>query len=906
MADEELSYIKLKVFLYKYTPDFVYYLEEGSKNASQLTKVSKEITDNQAAIDQLQNEINSLTVRSKYDEESRNSNTLYSILKSKMLQAGFFTYGANSCGTNVIFLNSNSTGYAIWLTIIHTAPAAADGMSYYNGGNSDLAILTISYLMKYHLDNNLKNTGYLKGLYNHFVALRQNENNVKDQNDTVQTRILLWSVVIDFFENDLKINAVNEDVKTQKQKKLNELLAKQQVQEVSLENIRSNLNRISRFKIDLDEDYLNKIDITDFVSSYNYTQTLYNIDWSITFNNDVLDVNKHSSHFLQITGGDFIDKLSQSENEDDNFLGKYDATTDIISKSIANRSVNITRKLTLEGDTEQIDEENPKVLLSDLIQKYDFISLYIYKESTALDEKDIILTSDDGDLETKYGFSNEFNGFVFDRSFSISVTGMNTFTAGGSGILSLFDRTKVLYSPTIMTSSLYSTIEIPNIDAFTPFANLFTDKTIKEIMDILFQSIYRITPTKEGYYYFNLARLMVENSTQTNLFTIAPFIYSNVMKRRQYTTNYLTSKQIASIANNINNSKKALGKAIDDEFLNSANVKIIGKYSPINYQINSDTLKAYFTFIDKGFYNYFPTLKTPNEILAEVKKASMIEIFEKSNGTVVIRSPKYNDIASIIKLNIPVTNRTYGDTATNLIAREKLNYTPQMNLNMPFQTYSFTNGKNLLQYGLSEIEASTNPNVNYAIEQSDQQQSKKDASIFHYCRLYLELYNAAQKTCVIDTTYQPAYDYGRETGFQVGNLIFDELVSKIFYISSISRKCNIGVDLSMTIVGTYVRDCYDSYKPGISIIPNVEISTPTLELSNNTDLKFPSTIVQGFPEDTMSVISPSSTLNFRILPTLEKLNDILNAIPSDAEVEANMKTSGVTKLSAPLSNAPLN
>ena len=217
----------------------------------------------------------------------------------------------------------------------------------------------------------------------------------------------------------------------------------------------------------------------------------------------------------------------------------------------------------------------------------------------------------------------------------------------------------------------------------------------------------------------------------------------------------------------------------------------------------------------------------------------MIEVLEKSNGTIVIRSPKYNDTDSMVNLSdISVISRKYNDSGSNLISKEKLSYQPQMNLNIPFQLYSFTNGKDLLQYGLNEVEATTNPSVNYSIENDDQQQSKKVGGIFQYCRLYLELSNAAQKTCSIDTTYQLACDpIGGDSGFQVGHMVFDELMSKIFYITSITKSCVIEGDLMMTINGTYVRDCYNSHEP-------------------------------------------TTTLEFRKLPTLEDLNSIFAKIPN--------------------------
>ena len=784
------------------------------------------------------------------NEQHRDYDTLFDALDAKISHNLI-------CGTLLELRKHNPEGCKIFETIVSTGPVALFDVG-------DVGAYTFDTL-RYHLQNNLQNTIRLKGVYGLFkgvgtiIGLSNSENNVRNKTSNDSDRKNLWDQVISFFEEDLHINGISNEDAVDKRKELATLIDDQTSLLEQQQSLQSNLYRISRFKIDLDEKYLKKIDVTDFVSSYNYTQKMDGIDWSITFNNGVIDIGKNSPYFIkpmvatlttsvtstisQSTSNEkeFTNLLAQSENEDDNFLFKYDETTDIIQKSMANRSVSVTRKQTLQGDTEQIDPNNPKALLSDLIQKYDFVSLYIYKSSTAL-TADISNISDNDDDLIKLGFSNEFNGFVFDRLLSISVKSVNTFTASGSGISSLLDRTRVIYQPTLFTSSLYDEVETYGRDKLSVFSNIFVDKTIKQTIDILLHGLYRIYPTAKGKYYFDLARLIAENKLQTNVFTIAPFIYSVVMKRRNYMTNYLTSDQINDRIEEIDYYlalEYDLGASIENTFQQLSNIQLVGFNYPIDYHISSDDLKAYFTFIDNNFSNFSPVLKTPNEILNEIKKATMIEVLEKSNGTIVIRSPKYNDTDSMVNLSdISVISRKYNDSGSNLISKEKLSYQPQMNLNIPFQLYSFTNGKDLLQYGLNEVEATTNPSVNYSIENDDQQQSKKVGGIFQYCRLYLELSNAAQKTCSIDTTYQLACDpIGGDSGFQVGHMVFDELMSKIFYITSITKSCVIEGDLMMTINGTYVRDCYNSHEP-------------------------------------------TTTLEFRKLPTLEDLNSIFAKIPN--------------------------
>ena len=948
---ESLEYIKLKLYLYKYTPDFNYHDINNSTNSDKIDNNKAKIATLQNQIDKLNKQITDYNSSQSTAIANRNSATLVKVFDSMMDQLN------KDVGTLDEFNSENRNGMQYFQSLYSITGNAYRNLSYSNlYGTTNIDFYT-TFMCEYFLNNKLTSEPTLRTITNYFQNIFNSEN--KPNNDSVgRNRQVMWQVIYNFFKNNVKpikllnVDAINKQI-ADLQKQINDINSQQLT-------ITSNLGRIQRFDIELDDKYLSKVDITDFLTGYNYTQSLNGtISWNINLYNGVLNESQMDFYFASQPDSGITTQIPKYESEEDNYIKDSsgilpsDQDIDRITECNKNRANNVTKYLTTVQATDYenaIDLQNrkPVLLLSDLIQKYDFVSLYIYKSPNPIQESDIDGNSSDifasqlqgafsvpldneFFLEVKHQLSNEFNGFVFEKDVNEAIGQLNTLSISGTGVLGLLDRTKILYQPTLFTSSLYDQLEIYDRNQIAIFSNLFVDKTITQTLDILFKSVFRITSqeqnilnnfnifcnekinainndtqaqltllntqvqnkinsgnysdtdikkmqdavlikqanliqtcnsaiqyqscygrnfglvdntSKEAFnnlqiqlaninknYYFDIPRMIVENKKQINTFNIPSYIYATVMKNRGFCFNNISGQYTLGIAASIPTNTKSLGNDIDKAFLNTNNINISGLWSIINNEIDTTTLKAYFTFLDNGFANFYPALKTPNEIINEIKTASMIEIYENRNSTITFRTPKYNDDSTTILLNnIAVINRSYKDSASNVLSREKLAYRPPMVDNVPFQVYSYVNGKLLIQNGLNEGEAATNPNVSLAINKINADDKTKSSGIFNYCRMYLELNNAGQKTCSITTEYIPGIDYTTNQSVQVGNLMYDDKHSKIFYITSIQRSCQVGGDLRMVINGTYVRDCLFD------------------ELGN--------------------------TFNFRKLPELEKLNEI--------------------------------
>jgi hypothetical protein len=353
---------------------------------------------------------------------------------------------------------------------------------------------------------------------------------------------------------------------------------------------------------------------------------------------------------------------------------------------------------------------------------------------------------------------------------------------------------------------------------------------------------------------------------------------------------------------------KKLGEEFQKYMINefpSDNVKFSkSMYSPVLMEMDIGLLAPYFKFLQNGFSNFNPTLKTPNQILDEVKEASFIEIFETASGTLVVRTPKYNDVTTLLfSSNFNVISSTYSDQIKGIVSKEKLTYFVDLIKDLPFNIFTFTNGKLLLQYGLTETEASANPNVKYTKETSANVEVNTDLAIFNYARFFLELNNASQKTSSITLEYEPATTTikGSKTGesitqaFGIGNLFFDEVNSKVSYVTNISKTCKIGGELSMVVTGAFVRDGFTQQVQSFSELPSLEDFSP--ELGSST----PTTLVQGMPELSVPQL-PITQVIFRPLPELIDLNRKFSTVAEAMEADQKEQkaqieiTSGVTKV----------
>lgn len=379
---------------------------------------------------------------------------------------------------------------------------------------------------------------------------------------------------------------------------------------------------IDKFTIELDESkYFRKYDISKFVSSYNFEQDLYGItfNWSVTLSDPILTANEletdlkadvdnppllndklvsvgrnQTPTFLTTAG---LDSLSQYE------LGSSSKTLD---DSSAMAPIDIVKDAKLDrGHAERWTNEDSLVnkiedvpvvaglRLSDIIQPYDLISVFLYKETTPLEElkgfktlfvKQPIeafhfvvdpagtekLTAKDLQKETillsptvpgRTLFSNEFNGFVISKAVTRAIGGLDTVTINGNGTSRLLGATRRVIKPSLFTN-IYDIAETRNILDVVPFQNVFAGSPIEFIVTNLFRFIYStgfdisvttdpttgnlgntdtlsgstqiITSLAINKSFFDISLLQVGNLRQVNVFSIPPFLLALAMKRRLF------------------------------------------------------------------------------------------------------------------------------------------------------------------------------------------------------------------------------------------------------------------------------------------------------------------------------------------------------------------------------------
>lgn len=152
------------------------------------------------------------------------------------------------------------------------------------------------------------------------------------------------------------------------------------------------------------------------------------------------------------------------------------------------------------------------ISLSDLIQKRDFLSIFIYKHDTSADTvEDIFKTVDDyffdkealfmstplkyvlgGTTNQKFAmYEPEFNGFV-DNIASARIAGdVNKLSITMIGSMSLFTSTQRVYSSTIFDGSIFDAAEtMGESGTLNLFQNHFADKNPLQILTILLESLY--------------------------------------------------------------------------------------------------------------------------------------------------------------------------------------------------------------------------------------------------------------------------------------------------------------------------------------------------------------------------------------------------------------------------------
>lgn len=973
MTDKAVDYIKIKVFLYKYNPIFKTVPDKTNKNASELKRIQDQIKTLQGHLAAVTTASSAITKDMLLKDWENQKEKIPKISTINPIDYGNKDKG----GTYSYFQTKNPNQEKLTSLVNFLFASLTETVQLFY--DTIFFIDIIDKLIIYYINNSMDDAPAITRLGSIIHNVLSGESLIKSKNYTDIKRQLIIIAAHKFIQTVLLSSAQVGKDSVSTISNLNTQIKSLQAEEAKF---KQGLSRVQRFEVELDEEkYFSKVDISDFVTDYKCSQKLHNeISWSVNLFNGTLDQKNMDKYFL-VRGNSLINPLDFSANgalsystladyetEDDNSTFNYGNEVSTINIAMNDRAKNVTTEVTQTASekekSDDISKRQPQILLSDLIQKFDFISCYIYKQNTPIDDTMLNFGASGQDLASKgiqeevwmmqNGFSNEFNGFVISKTVTKQVGSLNTLSISGAGSFCLFDRTKVMYSPTLFTSSLYDQAELFDRDQIALFSNLYSNRKITEIINILLRDIYRIIPVtqdpllrfeqlnntaskpiiakyqkeirdftnlqeaaskgtpadrdprakssdywysklteakanfkvqsqvssmygmnmsiydKNAYaklqsemanikqsYFFDMARIKIENGCNTNIFNIPPYLYSLVMKAKSFNYRDITSSQVnaatvsiiatstpkTTIVNgSVSVTKGSLGPTLVN-YMNTAYPSNIALsqvaptsisvssltatttlpescfYGPVFMQVDVDQLKAYFLFLESGFSNFNPTLYTPNQILNEIMAASFLEIFETPTGALVVRTPKYNDTSSVLfSSQYNVLSTSYTDSIKNVISKEKLTYHPDLVKNIPFNIFGFTNGKLLAQYGLTETNASANPNVKFSTSTDSTVDVDRSMAIFNYARFFLELNNAAQKTSTFTVEYIPATPLIKDpiTGelakqsFGVGNLFFDEVADKLSYITSVEKSCQVGGVPVMSFTGTYVRDCFNS------------------------------------------------------------------------------------------------
>ena len=322
-----------------------------------------------------------------------------------------------------------------------------------------------------------------------------------------------------------------------------------------LDRTGSDLSTFSRYSIPLDDtQYFTKYDISPFVTSYSFEQ---NIDettysWSLELQDLALSYgtinNKVKIKPLDrstLTGG-----LSFSSNTDSTGLvSVYETNSNTFDNNTvsggSSNSLNTVDPIlaakerrgltpgpmTVQGSNPPIISKIPGLRLSDLIQEYDFISVFLYKSTTPLTNiwgsftTDHTLTNNpqrifnykvttdispfglknplDPELQnesvllTKMPngqtlFSNEFNGFVMKKNIQSSINQVDRVIVSGNGWSRLFGSTRRAMKPSLFQNSLYQAGQVLGLEDVSALENNLAGRNISQIVRDLFDQVYRI------------------------------------------------------------------------------------------------------------------------------------------------------------------------------------------------------------------------------------------------------------------------------------------------------------------------------------------------------------------------------------------------------------------------------
>lgn len=339
--------------------------------------------------------------------------------------------------------------------------------------------------------------------------------------------------------------------------------------------VSSALSTFKPFEIPLDDtNYFTKYDISQFVAGYSFDQNIEETaySWTVELQDLALSystINKKLK-VAPPAGSTLTNGLSFATSADTQGLVTYETNantfyhnTDFngpIIQAKTNRGRTPGPMTTQNTNITDVLSTVPGLRLSDLIQEYDFISVFLYKNSTPLTDIYGVFTVDDSidnnplqifnykvtsdvtppfqnyqnplDPYIKYEsvlltkmpngntlFSNEFNGFVIKKSVTSSINQVDKLVLSGNGWSRLFGSTRRAIKPSLFQNSLYQAGQVLGLSDVSAAQTVYAGKTIAEITKDLFDLVYRIDFNPITNAEIEAAAIPVNPNNSTNLAT---------------------------------------------------------------------------------------------------------------------------------------------------------------------------------------------------------------------------------------------------------------------------------------------------------------------------------------------------------------------------------------------------
>ena len=621
---------------------------------------------------------------------------------------------------------------------------------------------------------------------------------------------------------------------------------------------------INRYSVELDSKYLRIFDLSNYFTNLDFNQDLSDgiPNWSISLR----DVKEEM--ITDING-------QQLGSPESNYL--YESTSLSTSRGTYEGSTPIFT-MTDEGKVNHYSSimrgEMFDFRLSAILQPFDFITVYVYAGENPPNY--IVTPNFEQEIESK-GYNLEFDGFIKSVSVSRAVGNVDQVSLTGFGVSGLLTLSRVLYSPSFLQHTIYDVSETYGLfdkEKITILSSRFNAQDPLSILQTIMRDVLRLeidikkdatskVSTYTGVNYFDEALLFSENALQRNLYVLPVYLLMQVTKRRNYSIFSLDElssksfilKQGIKVQNlsSTGDVKSSEYEPIKKQVVQAYEYERDRKLSQLRSLVDSEKLttlpyfitteedfsnfKAYFITLSNAFANYEPGMKTPMEIISEVRRATFFEFFEYPGKGFVFRQPEYNGYipkvtthvlfddkypqltrAGIYVLysqgcfeltssNLDVISRTYssGDYM-QILSKQKVGFAVDLGIDLPLNIWSVTNGKLLMKYGLNETDVMTNPNARMMTKVTGSARTSTANEVFKnysngmhsFANFILDVHNYGLATGSITCSYDPR--------IVIGKLFKDNVELRVGYIRSVSKQIGAGKAATVSFNLSFVRN----------------------------------------------------------------------------------------------------